>query len=491
MKEIIKKSKVEILLILVLIVVLSNAIILKNFGNLDEIWNYNLSKNIAEGKIPYKDFNIVQLPGFFMITSVFLRLCNELIVTRILGVLLSTGIMVLVYKILKDLKINKYVSAIVVGIITYMFYKYFCLDYNFFNLLIILSLMHLENKNFDKHDVKTNLTIGILAGCSFLVKQTTGGFVIIASILLKLLQINKKSIKQIFKEIFIRCIGIIVPILLFAIYLSLTNSWKDFIDYAILGIATFNNKVSYLNLMKSKELYIRMLSIIVPAYFVGLAIWSAVKRDKTLIFLLYGVASFIVVYPISDNIHFLIGALPGIVGIIYFVYRGLFSLLKKYKKCAMFFKYMAKSLFWTISILLIIAYGIKLFNGIKHIKNYNELAHFKYIPIDEGLKNRIKNVDKYILKSDKTVYVLDATAAIYMIPLDRYNKDYDMFLKGNIGGEGEKGQIEKLKNMQDVYLLVMHDPRNRNWQTPTEVIKYVEENWKKVNSVELFDVYAK
>ena len=38
-------------------------------------------------------------------------------------------------------------------------------------------------------------------------------------------------------------------------------------------------------------------------------------------------------------------------------------------------------------------------------------------------------------KENKKVYILDAEAAIYMIPINNYNKDYDMFLKGNIGKE--------------------------------------------------------
>ena len=98
-------------------------------------------------------------------------------------------------------------------------------------------------------------------------------------------------------------------------------------------------------------------------------------------------------------------------------------------------------------------------------------------------------VDKYILSEDKPIYILDATAALYMIPIERYNKDYDMFLKGNIGVEDEEGQIEKLKNTEDVYILVMRDKENRNWQTPTKVLDYIEENYEIIDTVSIFDVY--
>ena len=60
-----------------------------------------------------------------------------------------------------------------------------------------------------------------------------------------------------------------------------------------------------------------------------------------------------------------------------------------------------------------------------------------------------------------------------MIPLNRYNKDYDMFLKGNLGSEGEEGQIEKIKNMENAYILIKNENLSLNWQTPKDVINYV------------------
>ena len=69
----------------------------------------------------------------------------------------------------------------------------------------------------------------------------------------------------------------------------------------------------------------------------------------------------------------------------------------------------------------------------KEANRYNKLQNFKYIKAES---NEIQKIDQFIIeceKNDKTVYILDATAAIFMIPIDKYNKDYDMFLKGNLG----------------------------------------------------------
>ena len=315
----------------------------------------------------------------------------------------------------------------------------------------------------------------------------------IAVILIKLLYIKKDNFRQILKVTVMRLVGICIPVAIFAIYLTLSNSWKDFIDYTILGIFTFSNKKLYLDLLVSDKLYIKMLSIIVPAYFIGMIvtwIWKRERRDLVLI--LYSLASFIVVYPIADNIHFLVGALPAIIGLIYVVYNLIYKVKEKYlkEKLVVFAKYMLQCAFYITSILIIVLQTVTLVKIVNENSNFKELEHFKYIPVDERLLQRIKKVDEYIINSDKPTYILDATAALYMIPINRYNKDFDMFLKGNIGGSGEDGQIDKIKNMEDAYILIMRNKKNRNWQTPTKVMDFIENELQKVNEIENFDVYA-
>ena len=77
----------------------------------------------------------------------------------------------------------------------------------------------------------------------------------------------------------------------------------------------------------------------------------------------------------------------------------------------------------------------------------------------EGQMLKIDNdsIFKLLEKEQKRVYMLDASAAIYMIPIDKYNKNYDMFLKGKLGAKGEEGQIEKLKKEKGVIVLITND----------------------------------
>ena len=441
MKKLIINNRIGILLFIAIILMISSAILSRPLSNLDEVWNYNIAKNIADEKIPYKDISLVQMPGFFMLVSIFLKFSNEMIITRILAILLNLAILISSYILLKKLKVNKYIRAFAMLVITYIFLEYFCLDYNFFNLFIAMVLMLIEYENLDNDSKKYNFLIGIFAGISIIIKQTTGIFIVAALLLFKLLQLQRNNIKNIFKLSIIRGFGALVPILVLVIYLSFNNIWKNFIDYTILGIFTFDNKVSYLKLLSSTTFYIRVLAIIMPAYFVGMAIWGVAKKNKiVLMFLLYGLASFVVVYPIADNIHFLIGSYPSIIGMIYLAYIGIIKIKEKLtnKKLVSFAKYMTKAMVLIAVCLIIILETYKLITIFKKICTYKDLEHFKCIEVSEGLLNQINIIEDFIKKADKPVYMLDAAAAVYMIPLDRYNKDYDMFLKGNLGGSGEE-----------------------------------------------------
>ena len=77
-----------------------------------------------------------------------------------------------------------------------------------------------------------------------------------------------------------------------------------------------------------------------------------------------------------------------------------------------------------------------------------------------------------------------------MIPLNKYNKDYDMFLKGNIGKDGEQGQIEKIQNRNDNELYLIRNSKLRsNWQTPLNVVNYVRNNLEKIGEISIYEVF--
>ena len=60
---------------------------------LDEIWNYGFTYNIANGLIPYKDFNMVITPFYPFLGALFLIIFGKsLLVYHIFNALICTGI---------------------------------------------------------------------------------------------------------------------------------------------------------------------------------------------------------------------------------------------------------------------------------------------------------------------------------------------------------------------------------------------------------------
>ena len=256
-------------------------------------------------------------------------------------------------------------------------------------------------------------------------------------------------------------------------------------------------------MLNNKKIEIKILAILMPIsiilMIIILLITKILRKDNEkinnlLTILVYSISIIIVMYPISDEIHFLIGSFISIIGLIYV---AILLLQKIYNKIIYNKKYKAYKILtlvvWILMFAIILLVTINnIYKYVKVDKN-NEISHFRKIEINPNLENRINRIDEYILKKEqenKNVYILDAEAAIYMIPLDKYNKDYDMFLKGNIGKDGEEGQIEKIKQRDEstLYLIRKENIRS-NWQTPMSVVEYIRDNLEKIDDIEIYDVY--
>lgn len=493
-----KKEKIlNLLIFIILFCAILSRILINQLDNLDEIWNYNFARNIANGLVPYKDFNMLQMPLLPLICGAILKIVtNQLIVMRVLAAILCSAIFYTTYRIFNILNIKKEINIIFTLCICCLFYNLFCIDYNYATLLIVLCIIYKEIKAytkdniFIKQDYKSDLILGLLAGLTVTLKQTTGLFICMALLGNKLLFVRKKEdFKNYIKSAAFRLIGVAIPVTLMIVYLVANNAFGDFISYTIKGVTEFSNYVSYTNLINPD--LIGILSILVPISFVytGIKTIFLGKDKKSYIFLVYGLAMFVVCFPISDQIHFLIGSLPAIISILYEVYKLLKVLCKKFIEQSVL-EFIMEVLFFVCIILIWgIVYCVFLnFYNFKN-SNYSNFNSYKYIPISDVLEEQISDVKQYISSSDKDIKILDATATVYMIPLERYNKNYDMLLRGNLGQDGENKIINEIKNSKNTQYLILKDQFAKNWQTPFDIIDYVKCNKTKVGEVNIFDIY--
>lgn len=546
MKEKSKRLICNISIFLIIALAIAVVVIPKAIGNLDELWNFNFANNVENGLVPYRDFNMVQTPLLPMVNAIFLAIFgNELIVMRILACLLCAGVLFTFYKILNLLKANKGISLFVVMALFYMLKDYFCMDYNFAVLFVTLIIIYIELKRilYNKENInatevgdtieslntnkscnqnstnketkennktdlknnklnnwKTDLILGILAGICIMLKQSTGAIVTIALLGYNLLLVrSKEEFIQYLKSTGIKILGVLISVTLIFIYLAINGAVDDFWDYCIAGIKTFTNKIPYSRLLDNEKLYIKILSIVAPITFMGTFLYSVFKRNKTfLIISSLSIASFSAAYPIADEVHFLIGILPtGIIicvildFLIKAIVRGISKLINKISNREKYIN------IWIEYFLIFMVIGLTAWYGYKsipNIKDYfanckNDVKHFANIVITDYTYQKIQAMDYFIKSQDKPVYILDAEAALYQIPLDIYYKDYDMFLIGNIGSKGEEGQIEKLQKDTNKIVIIKSDGVSLNWQNPNKVREYVKQNMDYKYSILYFDVY--
>ena len=510
-KEKVKAILKNFILFIFIAVMVFSIIAINPISNLDEIWNYNTARAITQNLIPYKDISMITTPLLPMITALFLKLiANEVIVSRVLASVLWGGVLFSIFKILKLLIKEENTCLIITALLGLLFRDCYCIDYNILSLMFSLIILYIELKNIDKphfENNKTDFLIGILAGLTVCTKQSIGAILAIIVVGYKIIFVqNKKEFIEYLKIAFKRIIGILIPMILVFIYLIATNSLQDFINYAVLGISTFSNKIPYAKLMNNDKKEIQILSRIMPFILLAMAVLTIVLQNKKkkenignidnkiLTMLIYSLSTIIIMYPISDEIHFLIASTITFIGLAYILYLLGIAIYNK-------INLQSKKKIYKITSLMIsiIAIAFIAVRGIENITEYTKqeknetIEHYKNIQISEYLQERINEIDNFILeqeKENKKVYILDAEAAIYMIPINNYNKDYDMFLKGNIGKDGQEGQIQKIKQKEtNEIILIRKRNLQSNWQTPTEVVNYVRENLEFIGEVSIYEVY--
>lgn len=485
-----KKFK-NVIFWLALFIIIFTIIAIKPLSDLDELWNFNISRCITNGMIPYKDISMVVTPLFGLLLAIPLKLFGqELYIERLFLVILIFSIFILEYNIMRKLKINKEISLFITGLSISVLQNSFVIGYNLLVLILLMIIILIElHQNKEEKSIKSDIFIGILSGLIICTKQSMGiiiGFVAITNLLFFIK--SKNDIKPVLKHILFRLCGIVVPVIILLIYLIANNALNDFFDYAIWGMKTFSNKLSYKILLYNKA-YIATLSILVPIVLVISIITNGImkfkeKENKNLFILtVYSLAMFSLIYPIPDVNHFSLAIIPAIILTVFLIDL----ILKKYVKfnCKYIMEFL--NIFTILGILFASLY-IELINAetLGNLTKYNYEKHYKYVYVKDEVYNSIEVVNNYIKSSEKKVYILDATASAYMIPLDRYNKDYDMFCIGNFGKNGENGIIEKIKSEDALYLIIKD---SLNWQNPNNVRLYIKENMEYVSDINGFEIY--
>ena len=479
--------------------------------DLDEVWNYNTANAFAMGLIPYKQVSMITTPLLPMINSIFLKIVfNGIITYRVVMGIIFALIVLFIYLIIRELSSKKLLSYICAFFIGTLLIKKFLLDYNYLFLLISLVIAFLEIRDIKKNEnfnFNHNLCVGLLTGLAFLTKQTIGLLLIIVVIFEVFIYMKKTGfdlkITKFIKLIGVRIFGMMVPITMFLIYLGVNGAFNDFINYAIKGVKEFSNSIPYYRLLNSTDYKIAIISrlfiiVYIPLFitFILESIKNKKLKDELIniyVLAFCSIPVIAIIYPISDDFHLMVASVYVLI-IIAYLFILVLKKIDGFIKIDIFYKKLL--LIGILFIIILISFKNLIIERNINVKE-NILVPFKHyegIYVPKYLSNRISDVtDKVRLYSNsgRESIIIDAEAAIYDIVLNRYKKNYDMLLIGNIGEHGVEKIINEIKDSHNVYYFVKNSQYALNWQLPEDIVDYIRNNLKYHETVSVFDVYYK
>ncbi len=479
--------------------------------DLDEVWNYNTANAFAMGLIPYKQVSMITTPLLPMINSIFLKVFfNGIMTYRVVMGIIFALIVLFIYLIIRELSSKGLLSYICAFFIGTLLINKFLLDYNYLFLLIVLMIAFLEVRDLKKNEnfnFNHNLCVGLLTGLAFLTKQTIGLLLIIVVIFEVFIYMKKTGfdlkITKFIKLIGVRIFGMMVPITMFLIYLGVNGAFNDFINYAIKGVKEFSNSIPYYRLFDSNDKVVSIISrlfiiVYIPLFitFILECIKNKKMKDELMNIYILAICSIpviAIIYPISDDFHLIVASVFALIVVAYLLIF-LLNEIDKFVKIDAFYKKLL--LIGLLFIIILISFKNAIIERNLNIKE-NVLVPFKHyegIYVPKYLSNRISDVADKVRSysnSGRESIIIDAEAAIYDIVLNRYKKNYDMLLIGNIGENGVEKIINEIKDSHNVYYFVKNPQYALNWQLPEDIVDYIRNNLKYHETVSVFDVYYK
>lgn len=418
----------------------------------DPMGMYSFGHAIRIGEVPYRDFNLISTPIYPFFIAIGLFIYDNYIVFLIEQSILVTILFYLLFK-LYDKK-----AWIVLLAMTITYFFGFLATYNFMCFFFIVLLLYLE-KEYSEND----LLIGIVIGLAILSKHTIGLFLIIPLIINYYKQIGK-VIKRIF--------GIMIPCFMFFIYLIYNKALYAFINLSILGLFDFNSKNSHMN---SKFFY---LSFVLFLIMIFITIKNKKSRDKY-IYTYYLLCGLMFSYPIYDLHHFSLFFNCFVIFVI--SYYEIIN-INYYAKLSIFITCLYAFLFF-----LVIFTDEMVF--------YKGFHHYEFVLGRKTDYLYSKKVNAFLdLYKKENIIILSDYTQFYDIIRDRKINYYDVLLYGNHGYNGTKYMINKINNTHNVYIFVdmsAYNDTDKLSQFNKDIVKYVIDNYDKVDSKYCFDVYYK
>ena len=465
MNSIVKNKRVSSVFFCLLIVL---AVCLRVFtfraGVLDELWPYDLCRAITMGYVPYKDYPIVSMPLFGYLFSIPLLFSRTLFAYRVMTALFFSVMLTIFYFIIEKKTSTGY--SICAALFAARFVE--LATYNMlimFEALLIIGCLRLKNR-------KTGFfLIGILSALAPLTKQSSGSVLLVfVTCLVVFFAIRNKRNKLIAAYF----AGVVIPLMLFLLYLICTSSFYEFWDCCFFGLFSFagDNAAIYL------EGTLPMTVIVVAGVAGDIYFWVKKREEESLFHLFTGIAVVSNAIPIFEYYHIVMGGIFFLIPVVYII-----------REFAPKIIHTDISPLIAVMILGIIAFvSFDVVSEPRFSDKWNELrfipsaGEFDYLEPLVKEKNRLEN-------EGKKVVVFSSSSVVLAVLDESCSLPYDMFLNGNLGTTEPLDYAKKACSDSNNVIFITNDYNQENWQNPDGILEYVEAHCVPVATYENWIIY--
>ena len=341
--------------------------------------------------------------------------------------------------------------------------------------MLVSILLLIKNK-------KNYYIQGILIFICFFIKQNIGVYFGIGMIIYIFLE-RKKVIRNILK--------ITLPnLILFGIFIFILyqcNILYDFYNFAIAGIKDFANS----NIKLEANIVIVLLELMMCGFVVYISNSKKIAmskriKDNVKIITCIGVPFLLISYPIFNQYHIILSALFVWIAFLYIIDQ---MMLTEILEVHMVNKLII--IIITIIAILLMARYIHFCVEYDYIVNSNS-PYYGSWSTKERIED-IQTIDSFIMDNEKKnikTIILSSEANLYMLPLQKNDREFDLPIQGNLGIQGEDGLIEKIKQQTNAKILIQTNEEDIFWQESEKTREYIKKTYKKEGTIGNFDIYS-
>jgi hypothetical protein len=201
------------------------------YAPLTEGWWHVYARWIDQGRVPYKDFELLVTPGFPYITWFFKHLVGEeFLHLRIVGLFFQAGIALLLLLVLSK-HVSKLTSAGLATLGTTLLYSGTAsipFDYNYFAVFFAILSVYFLQKDYSTKDIYLYLA-GISVAGVFLIKQSTGLCLVFFILLIPFFERSFMGFTKV--RLWLKFIvGFLIPLTLVSIALIIRGAFMQMVE---------------------------------------------------------------------------------------------------------------------------------------------------------------------------------------------------------------------------------------------------------------------